>query len=114
MRYYVDQARQVVNRRLHRGQRRFLTGLRSAGPRVTTHMGRLEPRMVVRSGSALKKTLLALDKVDMGLPVADVSGQRRTRGTAAPVRDELQAYISGAANHRPPYVTLRCRKTPAT
>lgn len=45
-RYYVGQVRQVGNRRLYRDQRSFLAGLRNTDPRITTHMGRLEPRTV--------------------------------------------------------------------
>ena len=45
-RYYIGQVRQVGNRRLHRDQGSFLVGLRNTDPRITTHMGRLEPRTV--------------------------------------------------------------------
>ena len=50
-RYYIGQVRQIGNRRLYRDQRRFLAGLRSADPRITTHMGRLEPRTVENEGA---------------------------------------------------------------
>lgn len=45
-RYYIGQVRQVGNQRLYRDQRSFLARLRNTDPRITVHMGRLEPRTV--------------------------------------------------------------------
>lgn len=50
-RYYIGQVRQVGNRRLYRDQRRFLAGLRNSDPRISTHLGRLEPRTVENEGA---------------------------------------------------------------
>ena len=43
-RYYIGQVRQVGNLQLYRDQRSFLARLRNTDPRISTHMGRLEPR----------------------------------------------------------------------
>lgn len=45
-RYYIGQVRQTGNVQLYADQRRFLAGLRRLDPRITTHLGRLEPRKV--------------------------------------------------------------------
>ena len=50
-RYYIGQVRQVGNRRLYRDQRRFLAGLRNSDPRISIHLGRLEPRTVENEGA---------------------------------------------------------------
>ena len=60
-RYYIGQVRQVGNRQLYRDQRRFLAGLRSTDPRISVHLGRLEPRTVKNEAArALRQYLYAL------------------------------------------------------
>jgi len=43
-RYYIGRVSQGGNRALYADQRRFLSTLISTDPRITTHLGRLEPR----------------------------------------------------------------------
>ena len=68
-RYYIGQVRQVGNRRLYRDQRRFLAGLRNSDPRISTHLGRLEPRTVENEGAReLQQYLHALSvQIDRGV-----------------------------------------------
>ncbi len=52
-RYYVGQVPGTGNLRLADDQRRFLQSLRDSDPRVSVHLGRIEPRLA-RSDAALK------------------------------------------------------------
>jgi uncharacterized LabA/DUF88 family protein len=45
-RYYVGQVRQTGNVELYAAQRRYFAFLEACDPRVTVHLGRLEPRTV--------------------------------------------------------------------
>lgn len=45
-RYYIGRVRQGDNRRLYADQRRFLDALHQADPKISVHLGRLEPRSV--------------------------------------------------------------------
>ena len=52
-RYYIGEVHQQGNSRLYAGQRRFLAHLTSTNPRISSHLGRLETR-VVRNKAALE------------------------------------------------------------
>jgi hypothetical protein len=45
-RYYIGRVPQRGDTRLYAAQRRFLAGLKSQDPRISAHLGRLEPRTV--------------------------------------------------------------------
>jgi hypothetical protein len=45
-RYYIGQINQKFNASLYAQQRSFLAGLESTDPRISVHLGRIEPRTV--------------------------------------------------------------------
>lgn len=51
-RYYIGQINQQHNPTLYAQQRSFLAGLRSTDPRITIHLGRIEPRNTTNEAAA--------------------------------------------------------------
>jgi uncharacterized LabA/DUF88 family protein len=60
-RYYIGQINQKFNPPLYAQQRSFLTSLESADPRISVHLGRIEPRTV--SNDAAKELRAYLGKL---------------------------------------------------
>ena len=81
-RYYIGQVRQTGNVQLYADQRRFLAGLRRLDPRITTHLGRLEPRKVKNeAASELRQYLSGLKvRIDPGV-YHDLMDLARRHGT---------------------------------
>jgi uncharacterized LabA/DUF88 family protein len=74
-RYYIGQVSQVHNERLYADQRSFLASLTSTDPRISVHLGRLEPRTV--SNDAAKELREYLGKLTTKIDpsvFADLSG----------------------------------------
>ena len=58
-RYYIGQVQQKGNRQLYADQRRFLAALRKTDPRISTHLGRLESRLLKNEAAAELKQYLS-------------------------------------------------------
>lgn len=68
-RYYIGRVRQEGNLQLYADQRSFLASLEATDPRISTHLGRLEPRTVKNAAAAeLRQYLFSLKThIDKGV-----------------------------------------------
>jgi len=62
-RYYIGRVRQTGNTNLYSAQRRFLSHLEASDPRISVHLGRLEPRKVKNEAAQELKRYLGGLKV---------------------------------------------------
>ncbi len=82
-RYYIGQVNQKFNTSLYAQQRSFLAGLESTDPRISVHLGRIEPRTVSNEAAKeLREYLGKLStKIDPGV-FADLSEIARRHADA--------------------------------